>query len=653
MKKIYLVLLLLLAPAFVSAEISQNLYYGLTNNGGVKELQQYLIGKGFLTGQATGNFYSLTLSAVKKYQANQKINPTGYVGPLTRQAINSGSAVVQTPASNPPSGQITTGLLKPAPLTGTLELSRNSAYPDQKITAPQIKFKLADFLLKNNTSEAVNLKKIQIDLAVGSNLYVANQYITKLYIAYGSEKTAAVSTVSHNNYFLIDYQLPVGQTIDLSLFGDVNSSIPLSSTINSGALVTGKSAVSATAVGTNLNAVLASQNITFGSSSLSVSQDSSTPQAKIVANSQKIIAGKFKFTASGDSYNISNLKFVVPCSQNVLPILDARLSDTTTQASLSSAPAPAIYDGKNYIFDFTTNTPVILNSSVSVTLSYNLGATINSSGTNINIAPILTYVRAVDSKGKLFDGAAVSYNNMTASYGGIALPDAGITVNSIYTFRSMPTFTAVSSNASITNGSNADLYTFSIGADQNGDIAVKQIIFSITITDANKSFPHLNDFKFFKGNTDYTGAVLIGNDVNNSYSSLINIGIGYGTSSVVVTFNDEEVIPAGKTQTYILKATANNFIKNSSGADSISTSIPQDTAVSSNGKYLRMAFTNIYGLAKSPTDISVAYYNLLWSDKSALGYFPHSGLNNFSTNDWYNGFRVSNFPLSAQTITAQ
>jgi len=89
MKKIItLVLTLLLVPFFASASLDTNLYYGLRNNSDVRELQEFLIDKGFLTGSTTGNFLSLTLKAVKQYQASVGIIQTGYVGTLTRTAIN-------------------------------------------------------------------------------------------------------------------------------------------------------------------------------------------------------------------------------------------------------------------------------------------------------------------------------------------------------------------------------------------------------------------------------------------------------------------------------------------------------------------------------------------------------------------------------------
>jgi len=120
MKKLILVSLsLLFIPLMVGASIDTNLYYGLQNNSDVRELQELLIDKGFLTGTATGNFYSLTLKAVKAYQASEGIIQTGYVGTLTRTVINndlsaqtSGSnelAVAETGATPPaPTQQATT-----------------------------------------------------------------------------------------------------------------------------------------------------------------------------------------------------------------------------------------------------------------------------------------------------------------------------------------------------------------------------------------------------------------------------------------------------------------------------------------------------------------------------------------------------------------
>ncbi len=75
-------------PATSSVVISKNLKYGQRDDE-VYELQDFLIDKGFLNGNSTGFFGLLTLKAVKAYQKSGGISPTGYVGLLTRQKINS------------------------------------------------------------------------------------------------------------------------------------------------------------------------------------------------------------------------------------------------------------------------------------------------------------------------------------------------------------------------------------------------------------------------------------------------------------------------------------------------------------------------------------------------------------------------------------
>ncbi len=68
---------------------SQDLYYGMTNSQEVRCLQQFLNSKMvYPENLITGNYFSLTVSAVKRYQALKGIIQTGYFGPLTRAAAN-------------------------------------------------------------------------------------------------------------------------------------------------------------------------------------------------------------------------------------------------------------------------------------------------------------------------------------------------------------------------------------------------------------------------------------------------------------------------------------------------------------------------------------------------------------------------------------
>jgi peptidoglycan hydrolase-like protein with peptidoglycan-binding domain len=87
--KYLLAILLIIIPAISMASIDTNLSFG-SRGQAVTDLQNLLISKGFLNGQASGGFYSLTKQAVVAYQASLGLPTTGFVGPITRQKINSG-----------------------------------------------------------------------------------------------------------------------------------------------------------------------------------------------------------------------------------------------------------------------------------------------------------------------------------------------------------------------------------------------------------------------------------------------------------------------------------------------------------------------------------------------------------------------------------
>lgn len=81
----------LFVPFAVLASVSSDLRYG-AHGSDVVALQRFLIAEGYLQGQATGNFYSQTLAAVKTFQKARGLPATGFVGPQTRAAINAAPA---------------------------------------------------------------------------------------------------------------------------------------------------------------------------------------------------------------------------------------------------------------------------------------------------------------------------------------------------------------------------------------------------------------------------------------------------------------------------------------------------------------------------------------------------------------------------------
>ena len=70
------------------ATFEKNLYFGMKNDPDVKNLQEFLTERGEYSGPITGNFFLLTLGAVKKFQTASGVNPTGYFGVKSREAAN-------------------------------------------------------------------------------------------------------------------------------------------------------------------------------------------------------------------------------------------------------------------------------------------------------------------------------------------------------------------------------------------------------------------------------------------------------------------------------------------------------------------------------------------------------------------------------------
>ena len=79
------------SSSFSCLSFPRDLYYGLTGSDEVRCLQEFLKSRGdsiYPEKLVTGSYLSLTTLAVKRYQAQKGVRPTGYFGPKTRAAAN-------------------------------------------------------------------------------------------------------------------------------------------------------------------------------------------------------------------------------------------------------------------------------------------------------------------------------------------------------------------------------------------------------------------------------------------------------------------------------------------------------------------------------------------------------------------------------------
>ena len=79
-----MVLLFVITPVFASSSFNTSLKYG-SRGADVREMQEFLIDQGYLSGSVTGNFYALTLKAVKAFQAKNNLPASGFWGPASRK----------------------------------------------------------------------------------------------------------------------------------------------------------------------------------------------------------------------------------------------------------------------------------------------------------------------------------------------------------------------------------------------------------------------------------------------------------------------------------------------------------------------------------------------------------------------------------------
>lgn len=86
-------LILLLSPLFAGAEAEfvRDLYFGMRADQDVARLQDFLRSMGYFTyPQSTGNYFTATLGAVKRFQQDNGLSPVGgFFGPQSRAAANS------------------------------------------------------------------------------------------------------------------------------------------------------------------------------------------------------------------------------------------------------------------------------------------------------------------------------------------------------------------------------------------------------------------------------------------------------------------------------------------------------------------------------------------------------------------------------------
>lgn len=236
---------------------SSNLSVG-SSGPAVVALQTALIAQGFnipaiASGAASkGYFGSQTQSAVKAYQASKGIPSTGFVGPLTRAALNGGAMANVPPAASCPAGYVCTPQGGTTGTTGTTGITTAGVPGIMTVTAGPLSSsviyvgqKMVPIFSVRVQAQYSDLDVQSITLDIGNNTAFYNKLFSTLYITDGSQVLASqavngtTAVQSGSEYLLgiagFHFFVPKGVYKDLIIKGDLSSSIDSAYISSSGA----------------------------------------------------------------------------------------------------------------------------------------------------------------------------------------------------------------------------------------------------------------------------------------------------------------------------------------------------------------------------------------------------------------------------------
>ncbi|MBI4435548.1 hypothetical protein HY630_02660 [Candidatus Uhrbacteria bacterium] len=545
--------------------------------------------------------------------------------------------------------------------TGTLTVARNGSYANQSAVAPKTEYRIASWTVTANTTEDVNLTQFDMDFAAIGGVADASDDLSSLYVTYGpdgdeTESSVKTSVSDTSNTWSLNYTLGAGETIY------VNAYVNVATTISDGTDGVDTIAPDLDVDGTTVDSATsydgsdtAGQTITwYSSGTFSTALGGDTPVAKAVAGGQTIEAAKYKFTAVRESYSIDQIQVAVDGAD-----------DATAQAAAGVISRVELYDGSTLL-----GSAVLAETSGSDTTSVSTtGAAALITGLDIDVAAGSS--KTITAKLVLNDigsGGATSQQNLALTLDSARYSDSNGTVatsttnraaNEIRAYNSIPVVSAVDlTNSTLVNGQAQDLYKFTVTANSNGPVAVKQMKFPMTWTDgeSNNDTLEMESWKLYKNGTDIStssAAVVIADEDGNGVESTSGALEADGT--LVVTWNtNEEVISAGETVTYVLRATPQSFDNDSDTGDEdyFSIYMAGDSAHNSTDICLESTAAGIWQLdgqvssACTAAATSSSDYNFIWSDSSGES---HDASVETGSGDWTVGYLINNLDLAGET----
>ncbi|PJA45365.1 hypothetical protein CO174_03510 [Candidatus Uhrbacteria bacterium CG_4_9_14_3_um_filter_50_9] len=538
---------------------------------------------------------------------------------------------------------------------GSLTVAKNTSYAAQTVVVPKTAYKVGSWTINSTVTEDVTLTSFDVDFDADddSGVALATADYTNLYIEYGPADDMTTSTtkgtVTTANSWSVDYDLTAGETIYVNAYADVLSGasdgVDGDDWINAELDVAGTAPASGTSIS---ESDVVGQVITYyNAGTYTTAVAGSTPVARAVAGGQEVEAAEFRISAENEDYEILEVKIGVDSAAEAGVISQANLYDSD-DVLLGSA----VFDQSSNLAALFTGLHVDVASNTSETLTVKL--VLNAIGTGAG-APQHNLDITLDQT-KYADSAGVQTTQVVARAG-----------NEIRAYNSIPTVAHVDlTNSTLVNGQAIDVYKFTVTADAAGEIALKQLRFPITWTDGDVDTLEMESWELYKNGTnvsDNSTAVVIQDNAGADIEDATGV-VEANTDVYVIWDTSEEVISAGETVTYTLRATPSGFDSDSDPGDEdyFTIYLAGDTANhNSNGGTVGLTDVclddtgsgDIWTLGDTAaigTDCTTAgtgssAYNFIWSDMSLSG---HDGTETTAA-DWANGWLILNLNLDGET----
>lgn len=210
--------------------------------------------------------------------------------------------------------------------------------------------------------------------------------------------------------------------------------------------------------------------------------------------------------------------------------------------------------------------------------------------------------------------------------------------------KTQPTVATVASSTTLINGENT-VYKFSVTAAANADVSLKRVVLQASQT----GLTNVGNYKLLRGTSNISDLVFIEGDANTGTGGSYDLEGGVTTDTsyfVFITWNTEEVVSAGTTKTFDVKAT----VTGAGAGDSLTHVIPDDT----DGPVT----DTVFEVADFGDNDGVV--NFIWSDNSADSHLPdgytsgdpndESNFDDAGSADWTNGLNVNTLSTSPQSL---